>query len=69
MKLKQEKQHEAHRRFHVASNFAVTIKIQLYGYFYGNNKNSAILLTLVLALLLRRLSTIGGIVIHGSWNR
>ena len=33
--------------------FAVSIKTQLYGYFYGKDKNPAILLTLlVLALLL-----------------
>ena len=46
--------------------FAVSIKTQLYGYFYGNNKKPAILLTLVLALLLRIFSTIGGTVIHDS---
>ena len=37
--------------------FALSIKIQLYGYLYGNKKNQAIFLTLVLALLLQILST------------
>ena len=50
--------------------FAVSIKTQLYGYFYGKNKNPAILLTLlVLALPLQKLSTMGGVVIHDSWKR
>ena len=42
--------------------FAVCIKTQLYGYFYCNDKSPAILLILlVLALLLRELSTMGGV--------
>ena len=49
--------------------FAVSIKTQLYRYFYGNSKNLAILLALVLTLLLQILSTIGEIVIDDSWNR
>ena len=50
--------------------FAINIKIQLYGYFYGKDKNPAILLTLlVLALLLRKLSTMGEVVIHDSQKR
>ena len=65
--LSKEKRHEAYRKCHVASNFAVSMKTQLYGYFYGNSKNPATLLTiLVLALLL---STIGGIVIHDPRKR
>ena len=45
------------------ATFAVSIKTQLYGYFYCKNKSLAILLTLlVLALLLRKLSTMGGVV-------
>ena len=49
--------------------FAVSIT-QLYGYFYGKDKNPAILLTLlVLALLLRKLNTMGGVVIHDSRKR
>ena len=63
--LSKEKRYKTHRKFHVASNFAVSIKTQLYGYFYCKDRNSAILLTLlVLALLLRKLSTMGGVVIH-----
>ena len=47
-----------------AAIFAVSIKNQPYGCFYGKDKNLAILLTLlVLALLLRKLSTMGGLVI------
>ena len=49
--------------------FAVSIKTQLYGYFYGNNKIPAILVTLVLILLLRILSIIEGIVIHNALKR
>ena len=50
--------------------FAVSIKTQVYGYFYCKDKNRAILLTLlVLALLLQKLSTMGGVVIHDSWKR
>ena len=50
--------------------FAVSIKNQLYGNFYCKDKNPAILLTLlVLALLLRKLSAMGGVVIHDSRNR
>ena len=53
-----------------ATIFAVSIKNQLYGYFYSEDKNPAILLTLlVLALLLRKLSTMGGVVIHDSRKR
>ena len=53
-----------------AAIFAVSIKTQLYGYFYCKDKNPAILLTLlVLALLLRKLSTMGGVVIHDSRQR
>ena len=40
--------------------FAVSIKIQLYGYFYGNNNPAIPLTLLVLVLLLLILSTIGG---------
>ena len=47
--------------------FAVSIKTQLYGCFYGKDKNPAILLTLlVLALLWRKRSTMGGVVIQDS---
>ena len=47
--------------------FAVRIKTQLYDYFYGKDKNPAILLTLlILALLRLKLSTMGGVVIHDS---
>ena len=50
--------------------FAVSIKKQLYGYFYCKDKNPDILLTLlVLALLLRKLSAMGGVVIHDSRKR
>ena len=50
--------------------FAVNIKTQLYGYFYGKDKNLAVLLILlVLDLLLRKLSTMGRVVIHDSWKR
>ena len=44
--------------------FAVSKKTQLYAYFYGKDKNPAILLTLLLlALLPRKISTKGGVVI------
>ena len=44
--------------------FAVSIKTQLYGYFYRKDENPAVLLTLLaLALLLRKLSAMGGVVI------
>ena len=47
--------------------FAVSRKTQLYGYFYIKDKNPAILLTLlVLALLIRKLSTMRGVVIQKS---
>ena len=50
--------------------FAVSIKTLLYGNFYGNNKNTAILLTLlVLAFILRILSTVRGVVINDSRKR
>ena len=50
--------------------FAVNLKTHLYYYFYGKDKNPAILLTLlVLTLLLRKLSTMGGVVIHDSQKR
>ena len=49
--------------------FAVNIKTQLYGFFYFKDKNPAILLTLVLALLQRKLSTMGGVVIRDSRKR
>ena len=50
--------------------FAVNIKTQLYVFFYCKDKNPAILLTLlVLVLLLRKLSTMGGVVIRGSRKR
>ena len=52
--------------------FAVRLKTQLYDYFYGKDKNPAILQTLlILALLRRKLSTIRGVVIHDSrkYNR
>ena len=45
--------------------FTVSIKTQLCGYFYGN----VVFLALVLALLLRKLSTMGGVVIHDSQKR
>ena len=52
------------------ATFAVSIKTKLYGYFYGEDKNPAMLLILlVLALLLRKLSTMGEVVIHGSRKR
>ena len=54
----------------MARNFPVSIENQLYGYFYCKDKNWAILLTLlVLALLLRKLSAMGGVVIHDSRKR
>ena len=46
--------------------FAVNIKTQLYGFFYCKDKNPVILLTLVLALLLRKRGTMGGVVICDS---
>ena len=50
--------------------FAVGIKSELYDYFHGKDKNPAILLTLlVLDLLLRKLYTMGGVVIHDSQRR
>ena len=50
--------------------FAVSIKTQLYGYFYVKDKNPAILLTLlVLALLLQKLSTMRGVVIYDFRKR
>ena len=53
--------------FTLPAIFAVLVKTQLYGYFYGKDQNPAILLTLlVLALLLRKVSTIGGVVTHDS---
>ena len=50
--------------------FVVSIKTQLCGYFYCKDKNPATLLTLLLlALLLRKLSTMGGVVICDSPKR
>ena len=49
--------------------FAVNTKTQLYGFFNCKDENPAILLTLVLALLLRKLSTMGVVFIHDSRKR
>ena len=67
MKLKQRKTTRG-SDFTWPTIFAVNVT-QLCGYFYGNNKNPAMsLMLLVLALLLQILSTIGGVVIHSAWK-
>ena len=62
---------ESHRNlFTWPAIFAVSIKTQQCGYFCGKDKNPVVLLTLlVLALLLRKLSVMGGVIIHDSRKR
>ena len=67
--LNKEKRHETHCRFHVASNFCSKHKNPAIRLFYCKDKNPAILLTLVLALLLQKLSIMGGVIIHNSRKR
>ena len=50
--------------------FAARIKTHIYGCSYGKEKKPAIMLTLlVLAFLLRKLCTMGGVAIHYSQKR
>ena len=67
MKLKEKKND---KRLTWPTIFEISIKTQVYGYLYGQDKIPAILLILlILALLLRKLSTMGGVVIHHAWKR